>query len=90
MIMKQIAIAFAIVTFLGLFAWALWETAENDAETVARREALPALERAGELSVNNTTIYLWKFEFEGKQCLWVSAPVGRGGRGGLTCWKETE
>ena len=84
----DVSAAFLIsVGFIGLLAWGFWETGENNAETVAHRETLPSMERAGEVLVNNTTLYLWKFDFEGQKCLWaISASSARGG---LTCWKET-
>ncbi len=87
---KTVLGATALSVFLTFGIWGAVLTAfEDDAEVVARREALPTMARAGEVSVNNTTLYLWEFEFEGKQCLWATASAGRGGRGGLTCWKET-
>ncbi len=86
---RQIAAALMVVTFLALFAGALWLDGKNDAETVAKREAAPQAERVGEIAINNTTGYLWTFDFEGRRCLWITLYAGRGGSGGLTCWEET-
>jgi hypothetical protein len=80
--------ALAGIALLAAFGvWGLMMILQQDADVVTRRAALPAMERAGRMSANNTTLYLWRFEFEGKQCLWATASVGRGGRGGLTCWE---
>ena len=84
---KLILLFGMLVSLFGFVVWGLVLTYENDAETVARREALPSMVRAGEVEVNRSTLYLWAFEFEGKQCLWATAHYGHGGRGGLTCWK---
>lgn len=73
-----------VVIILGLETWAY----KSDAETTARRELPPEMSRAGEVAFNHNTLRLWTFEFEGKRCLWATAQVGRGGRGGLTCWEE--
>lgn len=85
---RQIAGALVVVTFFGVLAGVLWLDAQNNAEIMTRRDTLPSMVRAGEMAVNDTTLYLWKFEFEGKQCLW--ATTGHRSGGGLTCWKETE
>lgn len=83
--LREIAV---LATLVALGVWGLTMVLQQDAAVVARREALPFMERAGEVSVNNNTLYLWTFDFEGQKCLWATASVGRGGRGGLTCWKE--
>lgn len=81
---RKIAGAFmAVVLIIGLAALVTL-TIQNDAETMAWQEALPSMARAGEVEVNNTTLYLWEFEFEGKRCLWATV---RYARGGLTCWE---
>lgn len=84
---RQIVGTLVAATFFGVLVAALWLDAQNDTEAVARHHAVPSMTRAGEVSINDITLYLWKFEFEGKQCLWATTSHRRGG---LTCWKETE
>ncbi len=75
----------AILVAFGI--WGAMTTIQHDAEIVVRREAAPKADRAGEININNSTAYLWTFDFEGRRCLWVTQHAGRGGRGGLTCWE---
>ena len=78
----------AFMMLLGFGIWGTVVTFQNDAEVMARRNALPSMNRAGEVAINGSTVYLWAFDFEGKRCLWASAWIGSSGRGGLTCWEE--
>ncbi len=82
----------ALGVFMTLLGFGIWDTVatfQADSETVAHREALPTMERVGAVEINNNTVYLWTFDFEGKRCLWATVHYARGGVGGLTCWEET-
>lgn len=83
----RILAAITIVIFAGMVVWAFWETVENNAVARSHRVALPSMARVGEIEVNNSTLYLWAFDFEGKRCLWATSRKVYA-RGGLTCWEK--
>jgi len=78
----------AIIIIFCILAGALWQTSENEVAKVVAREALPSMERVGEVEVNNKTVYLWAFDFEGRRCLWGTTFASRSATAGLTCWKK--
>ncbi len=51
---------------------------------------VPRMERVGEVGIGHDKLRLWAFEFEGRQCLWGTATVGRGPNAGLTCDWSTD
>jgi len=79
---------FIVTSFIAVFILGIILATQNDAKKVAYRETLPSMERVGDIIVNNTTLHLWTFDFEGKQCLWATGRSGTSGRAGLTCWEK--
>ena len=74
---------------LGLFLFllvvgvaAVFTTIQNDSKRAELRAALPMMERVGEYQLDNQSLYLYGFDFEGKRCLWMT----RLKHAGLTCW----
>ncbi len=77
-----------VVILVAFGVWGVIKTIENDAEAMESRERAPQAERAGEIAINNNTVYLWTFDFEGKRCLWATSHYAPGLGGGLTCWEQ--
>jgi len=86
--MKKILGLGVVAVALSFGVWGLLVALQQDAEAVARREALPSMEQVEAIEVNNQTVHLWAFDFEGKRCLWATTALGRTGYGGLTCWED--
>ncbi len=61
----------------------------SNVEGAVYQKAASRAERVGEININNSTAFIWTFDFEGRRCLWVTQHAGRGGRGGLSCWEKT-
>ena len=86
-IVVMLVVMFIIICFFIFF---IADTIHNGNERVRAQESLQSMERVGSIGINNDTVFLWEFTYNGRKCLWATKVQGRGGYGGLTCWEETK
>lgn len=79
----KLSLGIGMVAFLvGFGVWAITATIQNDTKRSYHIGGLPKMEPVGEFSLNNRSVYVFGFEFEGKRCIWME----RLKHAGLTCW----